>query len=271
MRMGAGAGGAGGAGGASGARRTVIAACRARRSSGRTRCPSRATRRRRPRSRSRPPRPPPHARPAAAAPAHKRAVAGRLLTSRVHGRCGADLTQTGAVLVQAQVALERVQLAHEVEVGRDVRLAAAHQLEGVAQAEAVALHEVGQRHRDGARHARHAVHQHAAARRHRLLCTPRTTHTSTLRLRPRGRMWTIVLWVDYAYIIRSSTSLHVVHVIENPNVWVQPRVELIQEIYLKLLWSHDCPSNQWYIYLLGNVERTKSFDSYFNFALQLPQ
>lgn len=79
------------------------------------------------------------------------------------------LTQTGAVLVQTQVPLERVQLPHEVEVGRDVCLARAHQLEGVAQTQAVALHEVGERDGDTARHARHAVHQHAAARRHRLL------------------------------------------------------------------------------------------------------
>lgn len=81
-----------------------------------------------------------------------------------------DLTQTGAVVVQAQIPLEGVQLPHEVEVGRDVGLAAAHELEGVAQTQPVPLHEVRERHGDGARHARHAVHQHAAARRHGLLC-----------------------------------------------------------------------------------------------------
>lgn len=48
------------------------------------------------------------------------------------GSTQTDLTQAGAVLVQAEVALEAVQLPHEVEVGCDVRLAAAHQLEGVA-------------------------------------------------------------------------------------------------------------------------------------------
>lgn len=102
--------------------------------------------------------------------------AGRLV-SRAPGErtepcreSNADLTQAGAVLVQAEVAFERVQLAHEVEVGRDVRLAAAHQLEGVPQAQPVSLHEVRQGHRHRAGHARHAVHQHTAARRHSLLC-----------------------------------------------------------------------------------------------------
>lgn len=66
------------------------------------------------------------------------------------------------MLVQPEVALERVQLPHEVEVGRDVRLARADQLEGVAQAQPVPLHEVGQGDGHGAGHARHAVDQHAA-------------------------------------------------------------------------------------------------------------
>lgn len=66
--------------------------------------------------------------------------------------------------MEAEVALEGVQLAHEVEVGRDVGLAAADELEGVAQAQPVALHEVRQRHRNAARHACDAVHQHAAPR-----------------------------------------------------------------------------------------------------------
>lgn len=55
----------------------------------------------------------------------------------------ADLTQWGGALVEAEVSLEGVQLAHEVEVRCDVGLARAHQLEGISQGEPVALHEVG--------------------------------------------------------------------------------------------------------------------------------
>lgn len=71
---------------------------------------------------------------------------------------------------QAQLALEGLQLLHEVEVGRHVRLPVPHHHEGVVETEATGMHQVGQRHGHRARHPGQAVDQHRRVRRARFLC-----------------------------------------------------------------------------------------------------
>ncbi|MPC36379.1 hypothetical protein E2C01_029835 [Portunus trituberculatus] len=64
---------------------------------------------------------------------------------------------------QVELLLEVLELAHEVEVGRDVGLLDAHVLVGFLEVELLLVHEVGDGDGDGAGDAGQAVHQHAHA------------------------------------------------------------------------------------------------------------
>lgn len=70
---------------------------------------------------------------------------------------------------QVELLLEVLQLAHEVEVGRDVGLLDADVLVGFLEVELLLVHEVGDGDGDGARDSREAVDQHAHARLPRLV------------------------------------------------------------------------------------------------------
>lgn len=69
-----------------------------------------------------------------------------------------------------QLQLERMQLLHKVEVGRDVRFAMAHQREGVVEAECSGVHQVGKSDGDRSRDAGQTVDEHGAALGARFLC-----------------------------------------------------------------------------------------------------
>lgn len=62
--------------------------------------------------------------------------------------------------IDVELALEGVQLLHEVEVRRNIRLSRPHQRERIVEAQRPREHDVGQgdRHRPG--HSRQAVDQH---------------------------------------------------------------------------------------------------------------
>ena len=64
---------------------------------------------------------------------------------------------------QVELLLEVLELAHEVEVGRDVGLLDAHVVVGLLEVELLLVHEVGDGDGDGTGDAGQAVHQHAHA------------------------------------------------------------------------------------------------------------
>jgi len=71
---------------------------------------------------------------------------------------------------QAQLALEGLQLLHEVEVGRHIRLPVPHHHEGVVETQATGVHQVGERHGHRARDPGQAVDQHCRVGGPRFLC-----------------------------------------------------------------------------------------------------
>lgn len=116
---------------------------------------------------------------ATAAYRHQTGIACQCSGRRAAG-CGSNDIATAALIHGLRIterslklALEGLQLLHEVEVWRYVRFPITHQHEGVVQAECACVHQIGEGHRHGARHARQAVDQHCWARRARFLCKQR--------------------------------------------------------------------------------------------------
>ncbi len=82
------------------------------------------------------------------------------------GELAGAALRTGRV----ELALKVEQLAHEVEIGRDVGLAPAHEVVGVVERHGQLVHQVGHRDRHRTRDAGQTVHQHALLTIARRLC-----------------------------------------------------------------------------------------------------
>lgn len=100
-----------------------------------------------------------------AAAVRRRSVAG---AARVAGGDGRQWRAIRVGLKELQ--FERVELLHEVEVGRDVRFAVAHQREGVVQAERSGVHQVGESDGHRARNAGQTVDEDGTVFGARFLC-----------------------------------------------------------------------------------------------------
>lgn len=119
---------------------------------------------------------------------------------RLHGQHGRLLARFVAA-AQVQLLLERVQLPHEVEVGRNVGLAVAHHVERVVQTQVHLVHEVCDGDGNWAGDASKAVDQHALLAVASLVCGQKKNISLIIPIQLLLKHSKLTTWV-FLYLLR---------------------------------------------------------------------